>query len=142
MTSQIKHSVFIADDDEDDRLLLKLAFAQHSPECNLIFAEDGLTLLEALAQESTAPCLIILDLNMPRLNGFEALQQVRHSLAHASVPVVILTTSNEASDRKRAYALGANEFLTKPLNLISLGQLVSHLRQQWHLELCIYTISG
>lgn len=137
MTTQPQHSVFIADDDEDDRLLLQLAFAQHSPECNLIFTEDGLTLLEALAQEPAEPCLIILDLNMPRLNGFEALQQLRHSPLYASVPVVILTTSTQAADRKQAFGLGASEFLTKPLNLTSLGQLVVHLRQQWHLEECL-----
>ena len=137
MTTQPKHSVFIADDDEDDRLLLKVAFDRHSPDCNLIFAEDGFTLLEALAQESVEPCLIILDLNMPRLNGFEALERLRRSPLYVSVPVVILTTSTEVSDQQRAYELGASEFQTKPLNLASLGQLVIHLRQQWHLEQCM-----
>lgn len=131
------HAVFIADDDEDDRLLLQYAFAQHSPECQLIFAEDGLVLLEDLAQLKSEPCLIILDLNMPRLNGFEALQVLRHSSRYAHTPIVILTTSSEATDRLYAYELGANEFLTKPISLDLLGQTVRHLRKAWHLDQCV-----
>jgi CheY-like chemotaxis protein len=131
------HSVFIADDDEDDRMLLQYAFAQNSPECHLIFAEDGLALLDALSQTNTDPCLIILDMNMPRLNGFEALQVLRHSPLYANKPIVILTTSSDAIDRQQAYALGANEFLTKPLSLDLLGQTVIHLRKEWHLDKCV-----
>lgn len=131
------HSVFIADDDEDDRLLLRYAFAEHSPECHLLFAEDGLALLDALSEAETEPCLIILDLNMPRINGLEALQLLRHSPLYSNKPIVILTTSNEAIDRQNAFALGANEFLTKPLSMDSLGQMVLDLRETWRLDQCI-----
>ncbi|GAB4043780.1 response regulator [Spirosoma litoris] len=131
------HAVFIADDDEDDRLLLKYAFTQHSPECELIFAEDGLALLDALAQLTSEPCLIILDLNMPRLNGLEALQVLRLSTQYKHTPIVILTTSSDATDRQDAYALGANEYLIKPISLDLLGQMVLHLRKAWHLDQCI-----
>lgn len=131
------HSVFIADDDEDDRLLLRYAFAEHSPECHLLFAEDGLALLDALSEAETEPCLIILDLNMPRINGLEALQLLRHSPLYSNKPIVILTTSNEAIDRQHAFALGANEFLTKPLSMDLLGQMVLNLRKTWRLDQCI-----
>ena len=137
MDLQHTHSVFIAYDDEDDRLLLQYAFAKHSPECQLFFAEDGLALLDALATINSEPCLIILDLNMPRLNGLEALQILRHNSRYADTPIVILTTSNEATDRADAYAFGANEFLTKPLSLDLLGQTVYHLRKAWHLDQCV-----
>jgi len=137
MNKSATHSVFIADDDEDDRLLLQYAFAQHSPECKLLFAEDGLALLDALAPVDYIPCLIILDLNMPRLNGFEALQVLRNSPLYAHIPIVILTTSNEATDRQYAYELGANEFITKPLSLDLLGGTVRHLRKAWHLDKCV-----
>jgi CheY-like chemotaxis protein len=137
MSASPNHSVFIADDDEDDRLLLQIAFGQHSPECHLVFAEDGLALLDALAQEPSEPCLIILDLNMPRLNGFEALQLLRDSTEYAHLPIVILTTSSQPLDRQQAYALGANEFLTKPLSQALLGQTVCQLRDTWHLEKCL-----
>ncbi|QMW02705.1 response regulator [Spirosoma foliorum] len=131
------HAVFIADDDEDDRLLLKYAFAQHSPECELIFAEDGLALLDALAQLTSEPCLIILDLNMPRLNGLEALQVLRLSTQYKHTPIVILTTSSDSTDRQDAYALGANEYLIKPISVDLLGQMVLHLRKAWHLDQCV-----
>lgn len=131
------HSVFIADDDEDDRLLLRYAFDQYSPECQLIFAEDGLALLDALSEANTEPCLIILDLNMPRINGLEALQLLRHSVLYANKPIVILTTSNEVIDRQQAFALGANEFLSKPLTMDLLGKMVLYLRETWRLDQCI-----
>ena len=73
MNQNMYPCVFIADDDEDDRYLLNLAFAQHRPQCRLVFAHDGLAPLNALARYETIPELIILDMNMPRLNGFEAL---------------------------------------------------------------------
>ncbi|GAB3805475.1 response regulator [Spirosoma humi] len=137
MKDSPSHSVFIADDDEDDRMLLRYAFAEHSPECHLLFAEDGLALLDALSEAETEPCLIILDLNMPRINGLEALQLLRHSPLYANKPIVILTTSNETVDRQRAFALGANEFLTKPLSMDLLGQMVLNLRKTWRLDQCI-----
>lgn len=136
MNKTPKRSVFIADDDEDDRLLLEHAFAIHSPECHLLFAEDGLALFDALALENLDPCLIVLDVNMPRLNGFEALVSLRRSPKYGQVPIVILTTSSEPKDKERALALGANEFLTKPFTRDALGKLVCHLRRTWHLEKC------
>ncbi len=137
MNESPTHSVFIADDDEDDRLLLQYAFTQHCPECHLRFAEDGLVLLADLDQDSSLPCLIILDLNMPRLNGLEALRVLRHSVLYQQTPIVILTTSSDEADKKLAYELGANEFLVKPLSLDSLGKMVQHLRKVWQLDECI-----
>lgn len=85
--------VFIADDDEDDCYLLAQAFAQHSPQCQLQFFSDGQSLLEALSQRESPPALILLDLNMPRLNGFEALKALREQPAYSDTPIVMLTTS-------------------------------------------------
>ncbi|WP_157816157.1 response regulator [Spirosoma pollinicola] len=123
--------VFIADDDEDDRYLLNLAFARHSPQCRLVFAHDGLALLDALAHYEMVPELIILDMNMPRLNGFEALEALRDHPFYLTTPVVILTTSDAETDRQRAQQLGANEFITKPINSELLGQIVTRLRVDW-----------
>ncbi|AUD06952.1 response regulator [Spirosoma pollinicola] len=123
--------VFIADDDEDDRFLLNLAFARHSPRCRLVFAHDGLALLDALSSSKTTPELIILDLNMPRLNGLEALKVLRHQPLYQTTPIVMLTTSEADYDRQQAEQLGANEFITKPMNSELLGQLVTQLRVNW-----------
>lgn len=128
--------VFVADDDEDDRFLLNSAFVKNSPQCRLAFAHDGLALLEALAQSGSTPELIILDLNMPRLNGFEALKQLREHPTYRHTPIVILTTSSEEQDRQRAQILGASEFITKPINGTLLDQLVVRLRKEWLVGRC------
>ncbi|RZM10334.1 MAG: response regulator [Pedobacter sp.] len=123
--------VFVADDDEDDRFLLHSAFAKNSPQCQLVFAHDGVALLEALAQSGSRPELIILDLNMPRLNGFEALKQLREHPVYQRTPIVMLTTSDSEQDRQRAQALGATEFITKPMSGTLLDQLVIQMRRDW-----------
>jgi CheY-like chemotaxis protein len=137
MTDFAAKSVFIADDDEDDRILLQYAFTKYSPECRLVFAEDGVALMDALGQGHFDPCLIILDMNMPRLNGLEALQLLRRNPAYTHNPIVILTTSSDPADRRLAFDLGASDFLTKPLSLILLEQMVMHLRSEWRLDECI-----
>ncbi|RZM26573.1 MAG: response regulator [Pedobacter sp.] len=136
MNQSLLPCVFIADDDEDDRYLLAKAFEQHSPQCRLHFVEDGIALLDALAQGQSQPYLILLDLNMPRLNGFEALQLLRAHPLYQYTPIVILTTSDLDQDRQQAQALGANEFITKPLDLINLGEMVTRLRSEWLLDRC------
>ncbi len=123
--------VFIADDDEDDCYVLAKAFATYSPQCRLVFADDGSTLLEALSQSAAAPNLILLDLNMPRLDGFETLKVLRQHPTYQHTPVVILTTSEAHQDRQRASELGANNFITKPINGAQLGQAVLQLQEEW-----------
>jgi CheY-like chemotaxis protein len=125
------HSIFVADDDEDDHYLLQTAFRVDCPTCQLQFAYDGLILLELLSQSVLTPSLIILDLNMPRLDGFETLQILRHNPLYTKTPIVILTTSDNQSDRRQAYELQANEFVTKPLSLHGLTQLVQQFRRTW-----------
>jgi CheY-like chemotaxis protein len=130
MQQQI-HSIFVADDDEDDHYLLQTAFRVHCPACQLQFAHDGLVLLELLNQSTLIPSLIILDLNMPRLDGFETLQILRHNPLYAKTPIIILTTSDNQSDRQQAFELLASEFVTKPLSLYELTQLVQQFKQTW-----------
>ncbi|MBN8824584.1 MULTISPECIES: response regulator [unclassified Spirosoma] len=137
MTQQTKQAVFIADDDEDDRFLLQLAFQEHSPECQLVFTEDGMALIDALVHSPFTPCLIVLDLNMPRLNGFEALTVLRSNPLYHHTPIVILTTSNSLKERQLAYELGANDFMTKPMKLELLGDIVRKIRHHWRLDACL-----
>lgn len=130
------HCVFIADDDEDDRLLLKLAFDRCCPHTRVEFAIDGVDLMESLEQSTFKPCLIIIDLNMPRLNGFESLEILRSPGPYQNVPVVVFSTSREASDIAEATKKGANDFITKPLNMRSLDSLVKQLEKDWSLTTC------
>lgn len=129
-------SVFIADDDEDDLYLLQLAFRQNAPKCHLQFASHGKALLDLLNRASSYPCLIILDLNMPFMDGFEALQTLRANPAYEQIPIVVLTTSQNEQDRQRALQLGANAFITKPTTLATLSQTIRQLSKEWQLDQC------
>jgi CheY-like chemotaxis protein len=137
MESTPAQSVFIADDDEDDLYLLQAAFRQHLPDCNLEFAFNGAALLEQLRQTPSSPCLIILDLNMPFMGGFEALQALRAETIYEHVPIVVLTTSHNEWDRQRALELGANAFITKPTSLTILSQTIAKLSKDYQLDQCV-----
>ncbi|WP_460639979.1 response regulator [Larkinella harenae] len=123
--------VYVVDDDEDDQFLLQQAFGQHSPGCELKMLSNGQQLLDALEDSTQLPALVLLDLNMPFMGGFEALAQIRDIPAYDSLPVVILTTSSQPDDRQRAHQLGANGFVTKPFLLQEYSQLMILLRQKF-----------
>lgn len=129
-------SVFVADDDDDDRFLMKMAFNVHCPEAKVEFAIDGLDLMDALKESPANPCLIILDLNMPRLNGMDSLQLLRASATYYQTPIVVLSTSNNEQDIQEAYSFGANEYVVKPINMKALGDLVNKLKVDWNLADC------
>ncbi|MCX6212890.1 response regulator [Spirosoma sp.] len=129
-------SVFVADDDEDDRFLLRIAFDKCCPETKVSFAVDGLDLLQSLDESALQPCLIILDLNMPRLDGFESLKILRASQAYQQVPIVVFSTSAETGDLQKAKQLGANDYIVKPLTINRLDQMAGRLKKDWDLADC------
>jgi CheY-like chemotaxis protein len=123
--------VFIVDDDEDDRFLVQQVFNQQSPDSKLKALSNGAELLETLAESLTLPNLILLDLNMPVMSGLETLERVRQNPAYESVPIVILTTSDQATDRQRASRLRANGFITKPPTIKQYNEVVLNLQRDW-----------
>lgn len=132
MTTQPTHQIILADDDEDDRLLIGSLFSQHCPDYAIRFAENGQELLDLLAEPDNLPVsLILLDLNMPVLGGFDTLRHLKGDGPRRSIPVVVLTTSEEPEDINRSYALGANAFLTKPSGHADLRMMVVQLRDFW-----------
>lgn len=126
-------TVWIVDDDEDDQLFIRSAFINGQPPVAVLTLSDGDDLLPTLAQCHELPRLILLDVNMPRKNGFDTLKELRQTPTFADLPVVILTTSSDEGDRKRSLALGANHFLTKPLNYEQLRALAQELSREWAL---------
>ena len=124
-------NVLIVDDDEDDQFLIKAAFEKDSSQYNLQFATDGTDLLKGIESPHFLPDLILLDLNMPVMNGFEVLKHLKNSPIYRHVPVVVLTTSANEIDINRAYELGANTFITKPINHQSLVDLAEQIRLYW-----------
>ena len=127
-------TVWIVDDDEDDQLFIRSAFIDAHPSVAVLILSDGDQLLPTLAQSTELPRLILLDVNMPRKNGFDTLKELRQVADFTDLPVVILTTSSDEGDRKRSLALGANHFLTKPLTYERLKAMVQELSREWELS--------
>jgi CheY-like chemotaxis protein len=116
--SQTKNVVIYADDDPDDLEFVKDSFARYSPYVEVVTARDGveaLSILSELSPMEPTPCLIILDINMPRLNGKETLLDIRKMKRYESVPVVLFTTSSLPADKNFASKHNIG-FITKPLN--------------------------
>ena len=131
-----KHVVLYADDDADDLMLIQDAFSQYADNVELITADDGieaLAYLKNLDQFDPAPCLIILDINMPRLNGKEALRRLRSLERFQDIPVVLFTTSSMPLDKVFAEKYGAG-FITKPIDAKQMAyiadQFVEHCEDE------------
>ena len=122
--------ILIVDDDEDDRWLMGQAFKQACPQLKPMFAKDGEEAVDIL-QVLPLPILILTDLNMPRLNGAELVEQLRLHPFYRTIPIVICTTSISDDDRQRCYLAGANAFVTKPYQLADLTELARCLLTVW-----------
>ncbi len=140
MTPQSKPvTILVAEDDADDRLLLKDAFQESSLANELRFVEDGEQLLAYLRREGEfadpgeAPIagLILLDLNMPKMDGREALTIIKNDAVLRSIPVVVLTTSAEEDDVFYAYRLGVSSYISKPVTFEGLVNVVKVLNAYW-----------
>lgn len=141
MTEQIKPRpihILLVDDDEDDRYLTREAFCQHYPASRISFAEDGEDLLDFLhykgrytGSEHTLPELILLDLNMPRKDGREALREIKANDSLRHIPIVVLTTSDAKDDIETSYFNGANSFITKPTTFQRLSEVTKAIGQYW-----------
>ncbi len=129
----------MADDDADDRLLVKDAMAECHWEGDLRFVEDGEDLLDYLRHrgkysqpaDAPRPGLILLDLNMPRKDGREALREIKADAELRRIPVVVLTTSKARTDISRMYDLGASSFISKPVQFEALVNVMRVLGQYW-----------
>ena len=131
--------ILMADDDEDDRLMTKEAFEEVRLVNDLCFVENGEELMDYLyhrgrysdADTSPTPGLILLDLNMPRKDGREALKEIKEDPDLRRIPIVILTTSKAEEDILRSYDLGVNSFITKPVSFDALVDVVKTLSKYW-----------
>lgn len=122
-------TILFVEDDIDDRELLEMEVSRINPEVKSIFAENGLQALEVLSsleKDSELPCLIVLDLNMPILDGKETFQRLRTDSRLKGVPVVIFTSSSNPNDRSMFNSLGV-EFITKPDHFEKIRPIVSHM---------------
>jgi len=132
-------TILMADDDPDDRQMTKEAFQESMLVNDLRFVEDGEELLDYLnrrgkfvdPESSPRPGLILLDLNMPKKDGREALQEMKADPRFARIRVVIMTTSKAEADIARTYALSASSYITKPVTFDGLLDVVRTLGKYW-----------
>jgi CheY-like chemotaxis protein len=132
-------TILIADDDEEDRMLTQEALEESRLANDLRFVSDGEELMDYLyrrdkyAEPSTSPRpgLILLDLNMPKKNGREALQEIKADPNLRRIPIVVLTTSKAEIDICQSYNLGANSFIAKPVTFEGLVEVMKTLGQYW-----------
>jgi two-component system response regulator len=132
-------TILMADDDADDRLMTKEAFEDSKLVNDLRFVEDGVELLDYLKrrgkyedpESSPRPGLILLDLNMPKKDGREALKEIKADPNLKSIRIVILTTSKAEEDIYRTYDLSAASYITKPVTFAAMAEVVKVLGKYW-----------
>lgn len=131
--------IVVADDDADDRMMIKDAFDESKLGNEIDFVEDGVELLEYLRREGkfTAlsgkpyPGFILLDLNMPRKDGRAVLKEIKSDALLHRIPVVVLTTSKAEEDIIKTYNLGVNSFICKPVSFDKLVDIVKTVGHYW-----------
>ena len=125
-------TIIIVDDDDDDKGLIKFAFSKTCKHLDLILLSDGAELLQYLEDRKTRdPCLILLDLNMPRVSGIEALQRIRSDNRFTNIPIIVFTTTDEDTAVMKSYCSGATSFIQKPENLHSLLWIINQIAIYW-----------
>ncbi|MEA5551463.1 response regulator [Anabaena cylindrica UHCC 0172] len=130
-----KNTLLIIEDNPDDIELTLLAFEQTGLQENVIIARDGVEAINYLFAENNTseslPDLILLDLQLPRINGLEVLRQIRANSRTRLLPIVILTTSNEERDRLQGYGLGCNSYIRKPVDYDQFVDVIQQLGMYW-----------
>jgi two-component system, response regulator len=134
-----KPTILLIDDNPDDIDLTIRALRKNNISSNLVVKMDS---LEALAylfgtgngterKPHAAPHFILLDLKMPKIDGFQILRQIRGDERTRSLPIVVLSTSNEARDLIECYRLGANSYICKPMDFVTFSELIGHIGNYW-----------
>ena len=131
--------ILLAEDDPDDQLMVKEALEENRVINNFYIVEDGVELMDYLKNKgkysnpasAPRPGIILLDLNMPRKDGREALQEIKEDPDLCTIPVIVLTTSKVEEDILRTYNIGANSFITKPVSFEDLVEVMKILKKYW-----------
>ena len=139
MANSERITILMADDDPDDRLLVQDAFEEIRLANPLVFVTDGIELMDYLHRRggytdlagTPLPGLILLDLNMPKKDGREALKEIKSDPVLRTIPIVVLTTSSAEEDILRTYDLGTNSFIVKPVTFDKLVEIIRKVTQYW-----------
>ena len=138
MRSKYSVPILIADDDMDDCQMIREALFESHLLNEIHFVHDGEQLIEFLNKERNKaqgnrnfPGLILLDLNMPKMDGREVLKELKNDPEFLQIPIIVLTTSQSEEDIVRSYNLGANSFITKPVEFETLVHILIGIGKYW-----------
>ncbi|MEN5059630.1 response regulator [Luteimonas sp. TWI1416] len=134
-----EHTILLIEDNPDDAELTRIAFAEARIDGRLVVVGDGAEALDYLfargrhagRDASQLPSIVLLDLNLPKLDGREVLQALRASPATRGLPVVVLTTSTEPFDVEASYAMGVNSYIRKPVDFGKFVEVVKQIGLYW-----------
>jgi len=133
-----KRVILMADDDEDDRLLTAEALKRCGLEGEISFFADGAELMDFLRGDTRGapavggrPEIILLDINMPKKNGWDVLDELKSDSRLSPIPVILMTTSSSEQDVVRSYRMGASSFITKPRHFQDLVRVVGEIGEYW-----------
>ena len=131
-------SILIAEDDEDDYTLITDAIKSSQNKCQVNWVRDGEELLDFLnttndlgVGKNKRPDIILLDLNMPKKDGREALEEIKSHPKFKNIPVIVLTTSQAKMDIQKVYDLGANSFIQKPFKYADFSSMMESFFKYW-----------
>ena len=133
------HTILLIEDNPDDAELTRIAFAEAGIDSQLVVVGDGAEALDylfargrhAARDAADLPSIVLLDLNLPKVDGREVLQALRANPATRGLPVVVLTTSTEPFDVEASYALGVNSYIRKPVDFQKFVEVVKQIGLYW-----------
>ena len=134
MSNKDKIVIVMADDNDDDKTILKEAFNRAQLDIGkLVLVDNGADLIEKLSSEElkNKPVIILLDLNMPHKNGYQALKEIKQEESTKKIPIIIWTTSSRQEDIDQCYSLGANSYIVKPDRLKGVVDAVKTMWMYW-----------
>ncbi len=131
-----EYSILLVEDNQDDVMITKRALTKGSIQKKLYITNDGEEAIKFIRKEGKykhfpTPALIILDLKMPKVDGFEVLCKIKNTDNLKSIPVIILTSSERDKDIERAYGLGCNSYIVKPVNFEDFIKIVIEIERYW-----------
>ncbi|MGB2982278.1 MAG: response regulator [Candidatus Bipolaricaulia bacterium] len=138
MRSLEKMKVLVVEDNANDVTIIKRAMRKSDVKCELHFARDGEEALDALHQkgdfvDTPRPDLILLDINLPKINGLEVLERVKADERLRRIPVIVLTISEREEDMVKAYDSGAASYMTKPVDSKDFERLIQTVQDYWRI---------
>jgi len=139
MDKRKNSKILVAEDSDDDFLLIRDAFEENAVPVDLAWVKDGEELLDYLYRRgpyqkpgsATVPELILLDLNMPKKNGFEALKEIKADAQLRRIPIIVLSTSGSDEDIHKAYELGINAYVRKPIGFVLFAEAMKTIYDFW-----------